>query len=101
MLVTNYCVSSFQLVRDLLSCGDGIFRPDSAFKSLKDMTDEVHLLFEEPNLLFERAYQSNHQLIIGQRIFGRSEETAKIADAYSRVASTGMSEILFIAGLSG
>jgi hypothetical protein len=91
----------FQLVRDLLSCGDGLSRGDSAFKSLKDMTDEVHLLFEEPKLLFERTNQSNHQLPIGERIFGRSVETAKIADAYYRVASTGKCEVIIIGGYSG
>ena len=88
-------------MRDLLSCGEGIFRPDSAFKSLKDMTDEVHLLFEEPTLLFERTYQANEQLAIGGRLFGRSADTAKIVDAFHRVASTRISEVVVIGGHSG
>jgi hypothetical protein len=65
------------------------------------MTDEVHLLFEEPTLLFERTYQGKQHLTIGGRLFGRSADMAEIADAYYRVASTGRCEIIIIGGHSG
>lgn len=99
----GYPPSISLLVRDLLSCGDGLFRSDSAFKSLKEASDEVHLLFQEPtSLLFERAHHEKHLLKMGtKKLFGRSFETATILDAYHRVASTQRSEVVIIGGYSG
>ena len=87
-----------QLVGDLISSGDGLFRSDNAFVSLKDATNEIRQLFEEPTLLFERIPHDKHLFTLGDRLFGRSVETAKILDAYHRVASTGRSEVVIIGG---
>lgn len=65
------------------------------------MTDEVHLLFLEPTLLFGRTYQANEHLAIGGRLFGRSADMTKIVEAFHRVASTRMSEVVMIGGHSG
>ena len=87
-----------QLVTDLLSCGDSLFCPDSSFQSLKEATDEIHLLLEEPTrFLFQSAYQ----LSWSDRVFGRSEEISIIVDAYQRVALTGKGEAVVIGGCSG
>jgi hypothetical protein len=105
-LVEYGCPPSIsQLVGDLLSCGDNIFRPDSAFKSLRDATDNIHLLLEEPDLLFERiveSHQGKHLLEPSNdsRLFGRAAEITKIMGVYHRVA-TGKCEHVFVEGLSG
>ena len=91
-----------QLVGDLLSCNDGLLQPDTAFKSLQEATDEVHLLLKEPTgLLFQREHPSKHILTIGSRLVGRSTEASNIIDAYNRVVSTGRSEVVVIGGRSG
>ena len=86
-----------QLIGGLLSCGDGLFCSDSSFKCLKEATDEIHLLLEEPRLLF----QTVPHLSIHDRVFGRSEEISIIIDAYTRVASTGRGEAIVVGGCSG
>jgi hypothetical protein len=105
-LVDYGCPPSIsQLVGDLLSCGDNLFRSDSAFKSLHDATDNIHLLLEEPDLFFERiveSHQGKHLLAPSndRKLFGRAAEITKIMGAYHRVA-TGKSEHVFVEGVSG
>lgn len=92
------CPSSIaQLIGGLLSCGDGLFCSDTSFKNLKEATDEIHLLLEDPRFLF----QSVPQLLSTNKVFGRSEEMSIIIDAYQRVASTGRGEAIVIGGYSG
>ena len=96
--------SILRIIRDLLSCDDELFRSDTSFKCLKEATDEIHLIFEEPNLLFERplnTHQGKHLLPVSDKLFGRSLEMSKILNAYHRVASTGRSECIIIGADSG
>lgn len=98
----GYPPSISQLVGDLISSGDGLFRSDNAFSLLKDAMEEIRLLFKEPILLFGRTPQDNYSYFtLGDRLFGRSVETAKILDAYHRVGSTSRSEAVIISGGSG
>jgi hypothetical protein len=94
-----------QLVGDLLSSCDELFRSDSAFKSLSDATGDIHFLLEEPNIFFERVIKSRqgqHLLASSNdiRLFGREAEITKIMDVYNRVA-TGKSEHVIVEGHSG
>lgn len=96
------CPSSIsQLVDDLLSCNDALFRPDTAFSCLSDAIDEIALLIEEPNkLLFSSS--ASHQLKISNgKLFGRSAELSELADVYHRVTSTGVGEAVLVGGFSG
>jgi hypothetical protein len=106
LLVDYGCPPSIsQLVEDLLSCGDNLFRSDSAFKSLSDASNDIHLLLEEPSIFFERTIESRqgkHLLTASNeiRLFGRAAEITKVMDVYRRVA-TGKSENVIVEGLSG
>ena len=95
-----------QLIGDLLSCDDELFCSDSAFKYLKDVAGELHLLLKEPtSFLFERVFPthlSKHFLTFShEKLFGRSVEISDISDAFHRVASTGRSECIIVVGESG
>lgn len=90
-----------QLVEHLLSCGDKLFRPDNAFKSLKEAIDEILLLLKEPiKFLFRGTQQGKLAFRAGDKLFGLSAEISKIQDAYHR-ASTGRNEAVIISGFSG
>ena len=106
--ILNECDSPpsiLQLIRDLLSCGDGLFCPDSAFRCIADVVDELHLLLKEPRrFLFERVFApqlGRHLSFSNEKLFGRSCEINEITSAYHRVASTGVSECVIVGGESG
>eukprot|EP00804_Cyclotella_cryptica_P020612 CCRYP_003442-RB/>CCRYP_003442-RB protein AED:0.05 eAED:0.05 QI:255/1/1/1/1/1/3/704/1362 len=99
-------ISISQLVGNLLACGDGLFRSDDSYSCVEDAIDDMHLLLEEPHrFLFEPLNTSYHGKTLltfpNDRMFGRSAEASKITQAFSRVVSTGRSEIIIVSGYSG
>lgn len=85
------------LVRDLLSSGDCIYQSDNSFRHLEDAINDILRLLGDKRLLFESCQETHdgrHLLVFPQRLYGRSNEASMITDAFSRVASTGKSEVI-------
>lgn len=96
------CPSSIsQLADDLLSCADGLFRPDTAFTCITEALDEIVLLLEQPNKFLQPLSGVPQPRATNGKIFGRSVEISKLADVYHRVAMSNKGEVILISGYSG
>ena len=78
--------------------------PQNICSSMKEASDDLHLLLNEPSrFLFTRnQFESgNGQLQFRQiRLYGREKEVSLMSDAFNRV-SAGGNEAFFIGGFSG
>ncbi len=93
------------LVQNLVeSKCDHPLNPKNVCSSMKEASDDLHLLLHEPSrFLFTRNQFEcgNSQLQFRQnRLYGREKEVSLISDAFNRV-SAGESEAFFIGGYSG
>jgi len=93
------------LVQNLVeSKCDHPLNPKNVCSSMKEASDDLHLLLHEPSrFLFTRNQFEcgNSQLQFRQnRLYGREKEVSLISDAFNRV-SAGDSEAFFIGGYSG
>ena len=77
---------------------------DDAYKSLKDVAKDLHLLLLDPNrFLFDIDEKSSEDQSLRYRknkLYGRDKEEKLITDAFCRV-SRGNNEAFFIGGFSG
>jgi hypothetical protein len=101
----GYPAALSQLVTNLLDCGAELFCSDDSYKSLEEVIDDLHILLQDPGLfLFNQT-----QMALGEKIssegsktlYGRANEVKRLNDAFSRVVSTGVTEIVFVSGSSG
>jgi hypothetical protein len=95
------------LVQNLVEskCDDHPLNPTNICSSMKEASDDLHLLLHEPSrFLFTRNQQfegGNAQLQFRQnRLYGREKEVSLVSDAFNRV-SAGGNEAFFIGGFSG
>lgn len=95
----NICM----LVQNLVECGNLPY-PRNAYSSLKEGSDDLHLLLLQPNrLLFTSNTLGNEQLQLQlqkNKLYGRDHEILLMNDAFSRVC-VGESVALFVGGFSG
>eukprot|EP00985_Skeletonema_marinoi_P022322 scaffold14247_cov71-Skeletonema_marinoi.AAC.1 len=84
--------------------GDNGQFSDDAYKSLRDVAEDLHLLLLDPDrFLFDNEVQSTENMKLRYRkekLYGRDKEETLITDAFCRV-SRGKSEAFFIGGFSG
>ncbi|KAL7517934.1 hypothetical protein ACHAWX_002807 [Stephanocyclus meneghinianus] len=98
----GYPPSISQLVTNLIDCKLGLFRPDDSYPSLDVAINDMQLLLQEPNVFLAASPPPTKSAFIGsERLYGRSNEIASLTNTYCRVASSGMSESIFITGFSG
>jgi hypothetical protein len=105
-LFEAFCPSAIsQLVTNLLDCGNDLFRSFDSYQSLEEVINDLHILLREPDLfLFDQYRMSfgDQKLAVNKdKLYGRASETTLLTDAFCRVASTGVSEAVFVAGFSG
>ncbi|KAL7519085.1 hypothetical protein ACHAWX_003883 [Stephanocyclus meneghinianus] len=97
----GYPPSLSQLVANLVDCGLGLFRVD-AYTSLHEAVTDMQILLREPMLFLSMSPPSTIDAFMGSgKLYGRSNETASLTNAYNRVASSGKSEAIFVGGFSG
>ncbi len=79
--------------------GDGGQSSDDAYKSLRDVAEDLHLLLLDPDRFLFNTEQMKLQYR-KEKLYGRDKEETLITDAFCRV-SRGKSEAFFIGGFSG
>ncbi len=79
--------------------GDDGQSSDDAYKSLRDVAEDLHLLLLDPDRFLFNTEQMNLQYR-KEKLYGRDKEETLITDAFCRV-SGGKSEAFFIGGFSG
>ena len=97
----NICM----VVQNLVECKNGnLPRPRNTYSSLKEASDDLHLMLRRPNrLLFTSNALEDGQLQLRlqkNKLYGRDHEVSLINDAFSRVRA-GDSVGLFVGGFSG
>eukprot|EP00986_Skeletonema_menzelii_P010545 scaffold5163_cov140-Skeletonema_menzelii.AAC.1 len=98
---SNICT----VIQNLIECKCGkLPRPRNTYSSLKEGSDDLHLLLLHPNrLLFTSNAIEDRQLKLRmqkKKLYGRDHEVSLISDAFSRVCA-GESVALFVGGFSG
>ena len=88
------------VVKNLVDCGLGVFRPNESYSSVELAIIDLCLMLQEPGRYLFNSYQPP----IGEpnisflkenvRLCGRATESKLITDAFCRVASTGESEVV-------
>ncbi len=102
----SLCLMTQNLLESALLRGDddGQSSSDDAYKSLKDVVKDLHLLLLDPDrFLFDNEVQSTEHMQLlyrKEKLYGRDKEETLITDAFCRV-SRGKSEAFFIGGFSG
>lgn len=106
------------LVRNLLKCGWGDFRPDEAYPSLKSAREDLQILLEAPDRFllcdfttFVDAYEGSDDVVASKggkpfrivpgKLYGRDAEISSMVEAFNRVSTYGTSEAVIISGFSG
>lgn len=93
-----------RLVQNLLDCGvqdgNGSSRSNEAYSSLDEVIHDMHLLLLDPNRYLFEQNTTCLQKASG-KLFGRVNEVSALADAFSRVASSGKSEAFIVGGYTG
>lgn len=100
----GYSFSLSQLVKNLVDCGLGLFRPDDSYPSMDAALSDMQLLLQQPSRFLWDHYntpQKQNLFINNVKMYGRSEEVASLTNAFLRVMSSGLSESVFIGGFSG
>ncbi|KAK1733892.1 putative AAA ATPase [Skeletonema marinoi] len=99
----SLCLMTDNLLESALR-GDNGQSSDDAYKSLRDVAEDLHLLLLDPDrFLFDNEVQSTENMKLRYRkekLYGRDKEETLITDAFCRV-SRGKSEAFFIGGFSG
>ncbi|KAL3791816.1 hypothetical protein HJC23_002447 [Cyclotella cryptica] len=91
-----------QLVKNLVDCGSGLFRPDDSYRSLGVAVNDMQVLLSGPSrFLFDGPPSKGNAFLGNERLYGRSKEIASLKNAFWRVASSGESESIFVGGFSG
>eukprot|EP00804_Cyclotella_cryptica_P021275 CCRYP_001545-RB/>CCRYP_001545-RB protein AED:0.16 eAED:0.26 QI:0/0/0/1/0/0.33/3/0/1055 len=91
-----------QLVKNLVDCGSGLFRPDDSYSSLSVAVNDMQALLSGPSrFLFDGPSSKGNVFLGNERLYGRSKEIASLKNAFCRVASSGKSESIFVGGFSG
>ena len=101
----SICLMTNNLLESALSLrGNDDQSSDDAYKSLRDLTEDLHLLLLDPDrFLFEIEVQTTENVKLcyrREKLYGRDKEETLITDAFCRV-SRGKSEAFFIGGFSG
>ena len=99
----SLCLMTDNLLESALR-GDNGQSSDDAYKSLRDVAEDLHLLLLDPDrFVFDNEVQSTENMKLRYRkekLYGRDKEESLITDAFCRV-SRGKSEAFFIGGFSG
>ncbi|KAL3795134.1 hypothetical protein HJC23_007362 [Cyclotella cryptica] len=105
LLEAGYPPALSQVVINLLECGSDLFRSDDFYQSLEDVTNDLHILLEDPGrFLFDqfKAPSRDQALVVDkEKLYDRAKETALLTDAFCRVALSGNSEAVCVSGFSG
>ncbi|KAL7488203.1 hypothetical protein ACHAW6_013789, partial [Cyclotella cf. meneghiniana] len=98
----GYPTSLSELIRNLVECGLGVFRPDDSYPSLDVAINDMQLLLQKPNLFLSSDPPSAvNAFMASGKLYGRSNEITSLTNVYCRVASSGISEAVFVGGFSG
>jgi len=99
----SLCLMTQNLLESAMMGDDGQSSED-AYKSLRDVAEDLHLLLLDPDrFVFNNEVQSTEDVQLRYRkekLYGRDKEETLITDAFCRV-SRGKSEAFFIGGFSG
>ncbi|KAL3784136.1 hypothetical protein HJC23_005794 [Cyclotella cryptica] len=97
----GYPPSLSQLVTNLVDCGLGLREPD-AYTSSDEAINDMHIMLQEPRLFLSFGPPPAVNTFMGsEKLYGRSNEIASLTAAYSRVATSGTTEAIFVGGFSG
>ena len=101
----SICLMTNNLLESALSLrGNDGQSSDDAYKSLRDVTEDLHLLLLDPDrFLFDNEVQNAEDMKLcyrKEKLYGRDKEETLITDAFCRV-SRGKSEAFLIGGYSG
>ena len=101
----SLCLLTSNLLESSLNLrGDDAQSSDDAYKSLRDVTEDLHLLLLDPDrFLFDNEVQNFENMTLcyrKEKLYGRDKEETLITDAFCRV-SRGKSEAFLIGGYSG
>jgi len=100
---SSLCLMTQNLLESA-STGDDDQSSHDAYKSLRDVAQDLHLLLLDPDrFLFDNEVQNTENMQLRYRkekLYGRDKEETLITDAFCRV-SRGKSEAFFIGGFSG
>ncbi|KAL3801675.1 hypothetical protein HJC23_013180, partial [Cyclotella cryptica] len=97
----GYPPSLSQLVTNLVDCGLGLCKLD-AYTSLDVAINDMQIMLQKPQLFLSLDPPSTVNAFMGSgQLYGRSNEIASLTTAYCRVATSGMTEAIFVSGFSG
>ena len=102
----SICLMTQNLLDSSLRGDDGQSSSDDAYKSLRDVAEDLHLLLLDPDrfVFDDNQVQTSTEKVQlryrKEKLYGRDREETLITDAFCRV-SRGTSEAFFIGGFSG
>eukprot|EP00804_Cyclotella_cryptica_P001010 CCRYP_012361-RA/>CCRYP_012361-RA protein AED:0.06 eAED:0.06 QI:298/1/0.66/1/1/1/3/12/1416 len=98
----GYPTSLSQLITNLVNCSLGLFRPDDSYPSLDVAINDMQIMLQKPQLFLSLDPPSTVNAFMGSgKLYGRSNEIAALTNAYCRIATSGITEAIFVSGFSG
>ena len=95
--------SLIMLLSSLLDCSRGDFAGETAYKSYLDVKDDLKLMQADPTRFLDNLMvdTSNPTFVIRDRLYGRSEDIAKIERSYQQHCTCSRTSGIVVTGSSG